>query len=635
MFNPKHLLIASLALVTLASCSNKEKARMPKQFTIEQLYNNLSVGAAGFNADETKILVDNNSTGIYNVYELNISDTSSKPLTHSKKDSYFAVDYLPGSSNYIYSADQGGNENSHLYLAKQGDTLAKDLTPWPKSTSSFYGWSDDKKAMYVSSNQRNPQFFDIWKLDTATWKPTLLYQNDEGLDPAGFSKSERYIALTKTITTDKNELYLYDRTNKTKKRLSNDNEATWNPTGFEKNDSVMYYTTNDGSEFAYLVKYNINSGKAEKIYEDKWDVAGMSLSEHEKYHTIFVNDDGKNKVLLFDHATGKAVNFPEIKDGDILGVIISPSEKNLLLTVGSSTSPANLYLYNMESKELKQLTSTLNKEIDRNDLVQAEVVRFKSFDGKEIPAIYYKPLQASSKNKVGALIWVHGGPGGQSRVGFSNSIQYLVNHGYAVLAVNNRGSSGYGKTFYKMDNRDHSIGDLKDCIYGKKWLAEQNYIDSAAIGIYGGSYGGCMVLGALAFHPDEFKVGVDLFGVANWLRTLRSIPAYWESTRKALYDEMGDPNTADSVRLKNISPLYNYEKITKPLLVFQGANDVRVLPVESDEIVAGVKKNGVPVEYVVYPDEGHGFAKKENLITTSKRTLEFLDKYLKPSVKAK
>ncbi len=630
MFKPKLILIASLAVVVLASCSTKEKARMPKQFTIEQLYNNLSVGAAGFNADETKILVDNNSTGIYNVYELNISDTSERPLTHSKKDSYFAVDYLPGSTQFIYSADQGGNENSHLYLMKQGDTVAKDLTPWPKSTNQFAGWSDDKKAMYVASNQRNPQFFDIWKLDTATWKPVMLYENNEGYQPAGLSKSERYIALTKSITTDKNELYLYDRTTKTLKRLSNDSEATWNPTGFEKNDSIMYYTTNDGSEFSYLVKYNINSGKAEKIFEDKWDVAGMNLSENDKYYTVFVNEDGKNKVLLFDHATGKELSFPQIKDGDVLGVTISPSEKNLLLTIGSSTSPANLYLYNLDSKELKQLTSTLNKEIDRNDLVQAEVVRFKSFDGKEIPAIFYKPLQASSKDKVGALVWVHGGPGGQSRVGFSNSIQYLVNHGYAVLAVNNRGSSGYGKTFYKMDNRDHSNGDLKDCIWGKKWLAEQNYIDSTSIGILGGSYGGCMVLGALAFHPDEFKVGVDLFGVANWLRTLRSIPPYWESFRKALYDEMGDPNTADSVMLKNISPLYNYEKITKPLLVFQGANDVRVLPVESDEIVAGVKKNGVPVEYVVYPDEGHGFVKKENLITTSKRTLEFLDKYLKP-----
>lgn len=633
MLKSKTILIAGLALVALASCSEK-KSRIPKQLTIEQLYNNLSVSAAGFNADETKILVDNNSTGIFNVYELSIADTSFKPLTRSKTDSYFSMDYLPGSSKFIYSADQGGNENSHLYLMKQGDTAAKDLTPWPGSANSFFGWSDDKKSMYVSSNQRNPQFFDIWKLDTAAWKPTMLYQNNEGLDFAGISKSERYIALSKSITTDKNELYLFDRTSKTMKRLNNDTEATWYPAGFERNDSIMYYTTNDGSEFSYLVKYTINSGKTEKIFEDKWDVAGMSLSEHEKYHTIFVNEDGKNKVLLFDHATNKPVSFPEIKDGDVTGVTISPSEKNLLLTVGSSTSPTNLYLYNVESKELKQLTSTLNREIDRNDLVQAEVVRFKSFDGMEIPAIYYKPLQANRKNKVGALVWVHGGPGGQSRVGYSNSIQYLVNHGYAVLAVNNRGSSGYGKTFYKMDNKDHSNGDLKDCIYGKRWLAEQDYIDSTAIGIYGGSYGGCMVLGALAFHPNEFKVGVDLFGVANWLRTLKSIPPYWESFRKALYDEMGDPFTADSVRLKNISPFYNYDKITKPLIVFQGANDVRVLPVESEEIVAGVKKNGVPVEYVVFPDEGHGFVKKENQITTAKRTLEFLDKYLKPKAEA-
>jgi len=310
--------------------------------------------------------------------------------------------------------------------------------------------------------------------------------------------------------------------------------------------------------------------------------------------------------------------------------MISPTETKLLVTAGSSTSPPNLYVYDLGNKELKQLSSTLNKEIDENDLVKGEVVRFKSFDGKEIPAIYYKPLQASKENKVGALVWVHGGPGGQSRIGYSNSVQYLVNHGYAVLAVNNRGSSGYGKTFYKIDNKDHGGGDLKDCVWGKKWLAEQDYIDSNAIGIYGGSYGGCMVLNALCFYPDEFKAGVDLFGVANWLRTLRSIPPYWESFRKALYDEMGDPNTADSVMLKNTSALYNYEKITKPLIVFQGANDVRVLKVESDEIVEGVKKNGVPVEYVIYPDEGHGFVKKENMVTTDKRALEFLEKYMKP-----
>jgi dipeptidyl aminopeptidase/acylaminoacyl peptidase len=638
IFMLKQLLCTAVLFAFFAACNPKEDqktARVPKQYSIEQLYNNLAIGAAAFNADESKILVNNNSTGIFNVYELNMGDTTMTPLTSSKKESFFAVEYLPGTVKFIYSADQGGNENRHLYLKTKNDTAAKDLTPWAGSTNSFSGWSDDKRSMYVSSNKRNPKFFDLWKLDTATWKASLFYQNDSALDLSNVSKSERYITLNKSITTDKNELYLYDRNNKTMKRLSNDNEATWSATGIERNDSVLYYTSNDGSEYSYLVKYNINSSKADKLYEDKWDVSGMELSEKEKYHIIYVNEDGKNKVLLFDHATNQPVSFPEIKDGDVQSVIISPSEKNLLLNVGTSTSPANLYVYNMDNKELKRLTSTLNKEIDENDLVKAEVVRFKSFDGKEIPAIYYTPLQASKNNKVGALIWVHGGPGGQSRVGFSNSVQYLVNHGYAVLAVNNRGSSGYGKTFYKLDNKDHGNGDLKDCIWGKKWLAEQDYIDSGSIGIYGGSYGGGMVLNALCSYPDEFKVGVDLFGVANWLRTLRNIPPYWESFRKALYDELGDPNTADSVHLKNASGLYNYQKITKPLIVFQGANDVRVLKVESDEIVAGVKKNNVPVEYVLYPDEGHGFVKKENQMTTSKRTLEFLDKYLRPKEAAK
>lgn len=626
----RRLLPLCLLLFVFAACQQKsEKNRMPNQYTIEQLYKNLAIYGSGFNADETKVLVGSNSSGIYNVYELNISDTLMRPLTNSKKESFFAVDYLPRSRKFLYSADNGGDENTHLYLKSEADTSAVDLTPWPKSANSFFGWSNDKKSMYITSNKRNPQFFDLWKLDTLTWTPVMIYQNDAGMDPSGISKSERFIALTKSITSDKNELYLFDAKNKKTIRLSNDNEANWYPMAFEKNDSIMYYVTSDGSEYAYLVKYNINSGKAEKIFEDQWDVANMSLSENEKFHTIFVNEDGKNKVLLFDHNTNKPVDFPEIKDGDILSVNISESEKNLLLTVGSSTSPQNLYVYNLGDKTLKQLTSTLNKEIDQNDLVKAEVVRFKSFDGLEIPAIFYKPLQAGKNNKVPALVSVHGGPGGQSRIGFSNSIQYYVNHGYAVLAVNNRGSSGYGKTFYKMDNRDHSNGDLKDCIWGKKWLAQQDYIDSTAIGIIGGSYGGCMVLGALAFHPEEFKVGVDLFGVANWIRTLRSIPPYWESYKKALYEEMGDPYSADSIRLKNISPLYNYQKINKPLIVFQGSNDVRVLPVESDEIVEGVKKNGVPVEYVVFPDEGHGFVKKENQITTAKRTLEFLDKYLK------
>ena len=257
------------------------------------------------------------------------------------------------------------------------------------------------------------------------------------------------------------------------------------------------------------------------------------------------------------------------------------------------------------------------------------MVRYKSFDGLEIPAVYYQPKVASADNKVPGLVWVHGGPGGQSRLSYFALIQYLVNQGYAILAVNNRGSSGYGKEFNHMDDQNHGDKDLKDCIAGKDFLESTGVVDMDKVGIIGGSYGGYMVMAALTFEPEAFNAGVNIFGVTNWLRTLKSIPPYWESFKKALYDEMGDPTTADSVRLYEISPLFHAENVVKPLMVLQGANDVRVLQVESDEIVDAVKANGVPVEYIIFDDEGHGFRKKENEIEGYGQIKEFLDVYLK------
>jgi dipeptidyl aminopeptidase/acylaminoacyl peptidase len=256
------------------------------------------------------------------------------------------------------------------------------------------------------------------------------------------------------------------------------------------------------------------------------------------------------------------------------------------------------------------------------------VVRFASFDGRQVPGILYKPHGAGPESKVPALLWVHGGPGGQSRIGYSGLIQFIVNHGYAVYAINNRGSSGYGKTFFKLDDRDHGGGDLKDCVESKKMLAATGWVDPERIGILGGSYGGYMVLAALAFTPKEFDAGVDLYGVSNWLRTLQSIPPYWESFRKALYTEMGDPAT-DEARLRRISPLFHAKNIVKPLFVLQGANDPRVIKPESDEIVAAVRANSVPVEYLVFDDEGHGIEKKANQYKAYKSVLAFLDQHLK------
>jgi dipeptidyl aminopeptidase/acylaminoacyl peptidase len=255
-------------------------------------------------------------------------------------------------------------------------------------------------------------------------------------------------------------------------------------------------------------------------------------------------------------------------------------------------------------------------------------VRFKSFDGSVIPNILFKPHQAGPQSKAPALVLVHGGPGGQTRKGYNALTQYLVNHGYVVLGINNRGSSGYGKTFYTADDQKHGKEPLWDCIAGKDYLASLPYVDKERIGIMGGSYGGYMVLAALAFKPQAFSVGVDIFGVSNWLRTLESMPKWWEAQRLALYQEIGDPDKQKDM-LREISPVFHADRIQRPLIVLQGANDPRVIKAESDDIVAAVKKNRVPVQYVVFPDEGHGFSKRKNQVEGYRAILEFLDTHLK------
>jgi dipeptidyl aminopeptidase/acylaminoacyl peptidase len=633
----KKTILLFLLLPFLACKQEKTAApaKTVKQYSIEQFYKTKSTGGGVFSPDEQRLLVHTNESGIFNLYEINLADGTKKQLTNSTVESFFAVDYVPGTADALYFADKGGDENDHIYLLK-ADGSSRDLTPAPKEKASFAAWAKDKKSFYYTSNKRDPRFFDLYQMNVGDWKSKLIYTNNDGYNLSDVSNDGAWISLAKPVTTSENKLFLYDLNTKILKEISDPAAAgAYGGSGFSADNKTFYYTTDVNKEFAYLVQYDLVSGERKTVYERNWDVMYSYQSENGKYMVIALNEDGKNKLVVRDLTTNQEVAFPEIPDGDVAAVNIAPSEKSMRLSVGTSRSPNDLYHYNFETKALKRLTNNLNPEIGADDLAAAEVVRYKSFDGQEIPAIYYKPHQASATNKVPALVWVHGGPGGQSRVGYSAFIQYLVNSGYAVLAVNNRGSSGYGKSFYKMDDLNHGEKDLQDCVYGKKYLQSLDYVDPNKIGIIGGSYGGYMTMAAMAFHPDEFKVGVDIFGVTNWLRTLKSVPPYWESFRKALYAELGDPFTADSVRLHKISPLFHAANIKNPVMVLQGANDPRVLQVESDEIVAAMKKNNVPVDYVVFPDEGHGFVKKENEIKGYGAVVSFLDKHLKATAPVK
>ena len=627
-----HRVNAGLALLLASAASAAAPARrVPKQYTIDQFMAAVRVSGASFSPDEKRILFSSNQSGIFNACSVPVAGGSAAQLTRSTSDTTYAVSYFPKDDRILYTRDSGGDENNHLYV-RGADGRERDLTPAPegkKIKAAFERWGGNDRSFYVRTNERDPRFFDLYRYDEQTYQRTLVYQNDKGFEIGDVSRDGRWVALDKPNTTLDGDIFLYSVEAKELKHLTpHQGQVAFSTAAFDPAATALYFRTDEGGEYKFVRRYVLATGKIEDVEKAGWDVLFTGFSWNGKYRYSAINEDARTVIKIVDAATGAPVRLPKLPDGDVTSVAFSRSENLMAFYHSGDRAPANLHVLDLRSGNVTRLTDTLSKEIDPQDLVDTGVVRFKSFDGMAIPNILLKPHQAAPDAKAPALVWVHGGPGGQTRKGYSALMQYLANHGYVILGINNRGSSGYGKTFFAADDRKHGREPLWDCVEGKKYLASLPYVDPARIGILGGSYGGYMVLAALAFQPQEFQAGVDIFGVANWVRTLESIPPYWESFRQALYQEIGDPKK-DLEQLKAISPLFHADKIRKPLLVLQGANDPRVIKPESDDIVAEVRKNGVPVEYVVFPDEGHGFTKKANEIRAWGAVLRFLDEYLK------
>ncbi len=626
--------ISDKALITREKPVVKKEAKSGdaqtvKRYTIEQFMDTTKIGGSAFSHDEKAVLFHSNKSSIYNVFSGPVTGGEPKQLTQSTKESTYMISAFPEDARFLYTYDKGGNENSHLYL-REPDGKERDLTPGDKTKAIFLKWSQDRKSFFFSTNERDPKYFDLYEMKVADLKPVLVYKNEAGYQVGDISNDRKFIAFRKPgESSADSDIFLYHtETKETKNITEHKGDADNFPEAFDVDSQFLYFLSNEGDEFVYLARYDLSSGKREVVEKAKWDITAMSFSRTGKYRVLATNEDARTKIQITETSTGKPVDLPKLPAGDVTGVKISDSETRMAFYHNGARSPNNLHVYDFAAKKEVKLTETLSPAINPADLVESRVVRYKSFDGMEIPAILYSPHGASAEQKVPAIVLVHGGPGGQARMPYNALVQYLANHGYAVLDVNNRGSSGYGKTFNMADDRKHGREPLWDCVEAKKFLASLGYVDADKIGIMGGSYGGYMVLAALAFKPEEFAVGVDIFGVSNWVRTLESIPAYWEAERKSLYAEIGNPET-DLEMLRETSPLFHADKIAKPLIVLQGKNDPRVLKAESDEIVAAIKKKQGVVEYVVFEDEGHGFSKKENEMRAYTAILAFLDQYLK------
>lgn len=606
--------------------------KLVSTYDTSMFYQNATFRGASFSYDGESILYTSNQSGCFNVYRIFISNNKIEQLTKNIKQTAIGISYFPSDNRFLFIQDCEGDELFHLWVQEENSKI-KDITPGAGIKAKFLQWSEDEKHFWVLHNQRDPKSFDVYCYQSKDYHSKIIFKNEETLTIRAISANGRWLACEKEHNSRSNSLLLYDLGKEKQTEIntlgactSGSSTVRFKVLCFSPDSKKIFYTSNQDSEFKDAWSFDIKTGKKEKVAQLGWDINALYFSPSGRYRIIECNQDSTTVTSIQDLNFTENVLLSKLPK-TMAHVYFSKDEQYMAFYIESCISSPELHWISFATNKHFQLKASSNLHIPKNDLVSAYVLRYPSFDGLKIPSLLYRPKSASSINKVPAMIWVHGGPGDQSRKTFDPLIQCLVNHGYAVLAVNHRGSSGYGKTFFHLADHKHGDVDIKDCIYGRKYLETLNWIDVSRIGIMGISYGGYVAVASVTFEPDSFNVAINIFGVMNWIRTLNSIPYWMESTRNRIFGVMGDPSL-DRERLKAISPYFHAVNIRKPLLVIQGKNDPRVLKEESDDIVRAVCDNGVTVEYLLFDDEGHGFFRRNNQITVANTCLSFLSRHL-------
>ena len=618
----KNLLLILISTIFASSC---EKPSLTAQEFFDYTNYSLSGSHYGFNLSDERFLVNHNQSGISNAYEFDTQTLEFISVTTSDTKSFYGLSYFPSDDRVILQADNQGDELNHIFVKDGGEVI--DLTDYENTRAKFLGFSVDGLSFYIASNQRDSKTLDIYKYSVDDYSKSMLYQNNAAYEVTAKSDGDRYFVLTNSVNNYSTQIVLYDQITDSELNITN-NKVENSFLSFMGN--TLLYSSNYDDNFNQLWSINLTTNEQKKVYSASWDIVGANFYENTNTLHVFINEDASTKLVFLSAEDYSELSNEILPSEGLKGFSLSRAEDSYAFVYGSDTSPGDLFFYNKNFDE-SSLVARSFETLDEASMVSSEVIRFESFDGLEIPSILYKPQGASASNPAPVMVYVHGGPGGQTRKGFNSQIQYMLHHGYGILGVNNRGSSGYGNEFYHLDDKRHGQEDLQDIIASKEYLQSLPWVDDNKIGVMGGSYGGFMTLAALTFYPNVFNVGIDIFGVSNWVRTLKSIPPWWESFKVALYDEMGDPAT-DEERHRKISPLFHAQNITKPMLVIQGSNDPRVLQIESDEIVNQVRANDVYVDYLVFPDEGHGFRKKVNRVKSANSIVDFLDECLKQNL---
>ncbi len=576
------------------------------------------------------------------VKAINAPFASAKPMTADTTRPIPGYFWSRDGKYLLFSQDKGGDENFNVYAVNPAETLkagrdvptARDLTGLKGVRVAIYNVPrTNPNLLYIGLNDRDKAWHDLYKLNITTGEKTLLRKNTSRIGGWNFDWDDQLRFAARSNADGSTDILRVDPDTLTKVYSAKLGESA-GAMAFTKDNKRVYLLSNTGPErdLTEVLLMDPQTGQQERYEMDpqkRVDLSDIAFSEKTREPLYTVYEDDRMRYQWKDKAFESDYNLvkKQLPGVDVSFGSHTNDERYYLISATSDTDPGATYLFDRNTKKLT-FQYRPRPTLPVKDLAPMQTLRYKSSDGLEIPAYLTLPKGQTAKN-LPLVVFPHGGPWGRDTWGYDAFAQFLANRGYAVLQPNFRASTGYGKKFLNAGNKQWGLLMQDDITYGVKDLIAKGIVDPKRVGIMGISYGGYATLAGLAFTPDVYAAGVSYVGPSNLITLLNSIPAYWEAGRKQMYEWMGDPNTTDGkATLVKASPLTSADKIKAPLLVLQGANDPRVNKAESDQIVMALRDRGFPVEYIVAPDEGHGFARPVNNMAALATAEKFLAKHL-------
>ncbi len=629
-------------------------------YSIQQYLNIKSAGSPTFAPDGRSIAYLTNATGTSQIWVKSLPDGQPKQLTNYDDNVGF-VRWLTDGSGLIFGKARGGDENTQLFWMRPDGSGVRELTNDPKVRHNFGEVSADNKTIYYASNKRNRTYFDIYRMEIASGKEAMIYQFDSNNSVAAVDAAGKKLIVSRSggeLSLD-NNLFLIDIETKKETLLTpHKGSAQFGQVSFLPDGKSLLFAHNYNREFYSLAIMRLRDPASEKwsdanrevrILDDtQWDVTSITLPDSAKRLAYVLNREGFSELFINEiEADDKATKVLDKKtivelpaQGIVGGVTFSKDQTKLAFSFNSSKHNGDIWVYEIASKKLSQVTQSDRAGIDPNTFLTPELIKFKTFDGREIPAWFYRPRAESvtvvpiaseamtvkwNTPPYRVIVSVHGGPEGQSRPGFNPLFQYYLSRGYAVLDPNVRGSTGYGKTYTHLDDVEKREDSVKDLAAAHEWLVKHGGADPKRIAVMGGSYGGYMTMAAITLYPDLWAAAVNTVGIVNWETFLQNTSGYRRRQREVEYGRLD----RDIDLLRRISPIRKVDQIKTPLFVIHGKNDPRVPYTEAEQLVAALKKRNVSVEYKLFDDEGHGISKLKNRLELYPLVADFLDKHMK------